>query len=54
MNIQTWKQSDYIRANVSPAAIDRLERALSDLASTPTNESGIRWRIRQIVYEPTA
>ena len=54
MNLQTWKHSDFVQGNVSAAAIGQLQQALSDLATTPTGESGIQWRLRQIVYERTA
>ena len=51
MNIQTWKHNEFVRNNYQPEAIRLLEEKLNQLAATPTNETGIEWRLRQLVYE---
>ena len=51
MNIQTWKHNAFVQQNYSPASIRKLEQNLTDLAKKPTNETGIEWRLRQLVYE---
>ena len=51
MNIQTWKHNAFVRENYSLETIRQLEENLTDLAAKPTNETGIEWRLRQLVYE---
>ena len=51
MNIQTWKHNAFVWENYSPETIRQLEENLIDLAAEPTNETGIEWRLRQLVYE---
>jgi len=51
MNIRTWKHNAFVRKNYPPASIRKLEKNLTDLAARPTNETGIEWRLRQLVYE---
>jgi len=51
MNIQTWKHNAFVRKDYSPEAIRQLEDNLTDLAASPTNETGIEWRLRHLVYE---
>lgn len=53
MNLATWRDDPYIRAQHSPDRIARLAHDLGQLAeSSDTGE--ITWGIRQVVYERTA
>lgn len=51
MNIRTWKDSPFVQEHHSPGTIQALEADLSDLAATPTEETGIEWKLRQLVIE---
>ena len=51
MNINTWKHNEFVQQNCSPASIRRLEENLREIAAKPTDEVGIQWRMRQLVYE---
>ena len=51
MNIQTWKNNAFVRQNYSLTAIQKLEQDLLGLTATPTNDIGVEWTLRQLVYE---
>ena len=51
MNIQTWKHNNFVRNNYSPAAIQKLQDSLTELAARPTKQTGIKWKLRQLVFE---
>ena len=50
MNIQAWKHSDFGRAHYSPDLLAGLERDLHALTASPSDDVGIVWGLRQIVY----
>lgn len=51
LNIRSWKEHPFVRANYSCAVIDRLVRALDEMAQEPTGATDIEWGMRQMVYE---
>lgn len=51
LNILSWKEHPFIRANYSCAIIDRLVRELDEMAQRPGNATDIEWGMRQMVYE---
>jgi SAM-dependent methyltransferase len=51
MNIQTWKQCPFVKANYTLQSVQRLEDDLTQLAGTPASAQGNEWRLRQVVLE---
>ena len=54
MNIQTWKHSRFVQENFSAQTIRGIEDGLAELSAAPTDENGIEWRLRQMVFERVA
>lgn len=51
LNIRSWKEHPFVRSNYPCAVIDRLVRALDQMAQEPTGATDIEWGMRQMVYE---
>ena len=50
MNIQTWKHNEFVRASYSADLLAGLGRDLHELTASVSDEVGIVWGLRQIVY----
>jgi trans-aconitate 2-methyltransferase len=50
LNLGTWKDSEFIRANYSRDSIQRLEQALAEIAITESSAQEIQWKIRQTAW----
>ncbi len=51
LNIRTWQHDPFVQRNYSPASVRQLKKKLADLAARASDERGIEWGLRQIVYE---
>jgi hypothetical protein len=49
LNLQTWRDTDFIRTNYSSDVIGQLSRELSAAAKSESSASEITWRMRQAV-----
>ena len=47
LNLQSWKNSDFIRAEYCATSILELEEALIDIAGGESSAYGIEWTMRQ-------
>jgi trans-aconitate 2-methyltransferase len=47
MNMQAWKESDFIRANYPPETVAQLDSGLEEIARDPSPASDIEWAMRQ-------
>ncbi|MCJ7542987.1 MAG: class I SAM-dependent methyltransferase [Phycisphaerae bacterium] len=50
MNMHAWTNNPFVRKHHSPVSIRELEKHLTDLARGPTNQTGIEWELRQVVW----
>ena len=51
LNIQSWKHSDFVRANYPAGDIEAMQTSLQELAAIKTDVSNIEWGLRQLVFE---
>ena len=50
LNLNTWKDSEFVRANYSRHSILELERALTEIAVTESSAREIEWNMRQAAW----
>jgi trans-aconitate 2-methyltransferase len=50
MNLQAWKETDFIRTNYPPDTIRELEAGLDEIAHDPSPVSDIEWSMRQATF----
>jgi trans-aconitate methyltransferase len=50
LNLQTWKESEFLRANHSHDSIFELEQSLADIAAAESSASEIEWQMRQAAW----
>jgi trans-aconitate 2-methyltransferase len=50
LNLQTWKENQFVRANYSHDSIVELENALAEIASNESAASDIEWKLRQAAW----
>jgi hypothetical protein len=50
LNMNAWKESNFVRANYSGASIAKLEHELKSIADRDAGVCGIRWAMRQSVF----
>lgn len=51
LNIRSWKQQRFVRANYAPSAIAQLEHELENLTMKSDTDEEIEWGLRQLVFE---
>jgi len=51
MNMQSWKDSAYVRENYPARMLEELQENLQDLATVPDSVTEIEWGLREIVWE---
>jgi SAM-dependent methyltransferase len=51
MNMQSWKDRPFVRANYSAELVDKLELDLRDITEQQDSVTEIEWGLREIVYE---
>jgi hypothetical protein len=54
LNIQTWRHNAYVQANYSSRLIQGMTASLAEIAAAPSDEQGIAWQLRQLVFEHEA
>jgi SAM-dependent methyltransferase len=50
LNMEAWKDNDFIHSNCSPDEITRLARELKEIAEHRAGVSSIRWEMRQSAF----
>ena len=50
LNLQAWKDGDFVRANYPAASIRELEAALNEIAQDEPAPAEIEWNMRQAVF----
>ena len=51
MNLTTWREHRFVRENLEPEEIERLQRDLEELRAQPPEGRSIVWGLRQIVFQ---
>ena len=51
MNMRSWKDGPYVRANCSSELVEKLEQDLRDITKQPDSVTEIEWGLREVVYE---
>jgi trans-aconitate 2-methyltransferase len=51
MNMQSWKDRPFVRANYSAELVEKLEQDLRDITEQPDSVTEIEWGLREVVYE---
>lgn len=51
LNITSWKTNPFIKQNYSQDTIDEMQEALADTVRQQSEETGIEWVMRQMVFE---
>lgn len=51
MNMQSWKDGPFVRANYSAELVGKLEQDLHDITKQPDSVMEIEWGLRDIVHE---
>ena len=50
LNLRTWKESEFVRANYSRASILELERALAEISNNQPSARDVEWKLRHAAW----
>jgi trans-aconitate 2-methyltransferase len=50
LNLRAWRDGEFVRSHYAPESVSRIARELEEIAGRASQESEIRWLMRQAVF----